>query len=707
MAMDTESSAAAPLLLGPPVIRGARPSSAAADAAPASHPFLDLLDAAFNAPSATEMKAALRPQRALTANCSATYSGSGNPCLDFFFQVVPSTPPERVRELLAVAWAHDPLTALKLACNLRGVRGTGKSDKEGFYAAALWMHAQHPKTLACNVAALAEFGYLKDFPELLFRLIHGPDVRKAAKEAAAADKARRKEKEFGKKREGLRARLAGRKRAREVVAAPAPVPTAKATFGDYLSAAISKSKSSKPVTTMQVETVPEAEPEAMEVDQKKAATPKRKPPRVMSKKTRKVAKLAVQSLETYYGDRSYRSLFDAVSEFFADLLASDMEQLGNKKKRKIGLAAKWCPTPGRSFDRTTLLCEAIARRLFPRGSDPEYADLSEEHYTYRALYRLRREVLVPLRKVLELPEVYMSAGKWDELPYTRVASVAMRRYKSLFEKHDEERFAKYLEDVESGKAKISAGALLPHEIAAPAYRGEDDQVSELQWRRMVDDLRAKGSLRNCISVCDVSGSMAGTPMEVCIALGVLTSELSDEPWAGKVITFHSRPSIHVIKGTTLRQKFKFVEKLEWHGSTNFQGVFDQILRTATEARLAPEKMIRTVFVYSDMEFDQASGRGYYNGEAYGSGSWDTDYKVICRKFTDAGYGDVVPQVVFWNLSDSKSTPVTSTQPGCAMVSGFSKNFLKIFLQNDGVVSPEAIMKEAIAGDEYQKLAVFD
>ncbi|KAM0900233.1 hypothetical protein ACQ4PT_020787 [Festuca glaucescens] len=703
MAMETESSAATHLLLGPPVIRGARPSAdAAADAAPASHPFLDLLDAAFNAPSAAEMKAALKPQRALTENCFATYSGSGNPCLDFFFQVVPNTPPERVRALLATAWAHDPLTTLKLSCNLRGVRGTGKSDKEGFYAAALWMHAEHPKTLACNVAALAEFGYLKDFPELLFRLIHGPDVRKAAKEAAAADKTRRKEKDFGKQREGLRARLAGRKRAREV---PVPVPTAKATFGDYLSAALSKSKSSKPVT-MEVETVPEAEPEAMEVDQKKAATHKSKP-RVMSKKTRRVAKLAVQSLETYYGDRAYRFLFDAVSEFFADLLASDMEQMGKKKKRKIGLAAKWCPTPGKSFDRTTLLCEAIARRLFPRGSDPEYAELNEEHYTYRALHRLRREVLVPLRKVLELPEVYMSAGKWDELPYTRVASVAMRRYKSLFQKHDEARFAKYLEDVESGKAKISAGALLPHEIAAPAYRGEDDQVSELQWRRMVDDLRAKGSLRNCISVCDVSGSMEGTPMEVCIALGVLTSELSEEPWAGKVITFHSRPSIHVIKGRTLREKFKFVEKLEWHGSTNFQGVFDQILRTATEARLAPEKMIRTVFVYSDMEFDQASGRGYYNGQAYGSGSWDTDYKVICRKFTDAGYGDAVPQVVFWNLRDSKSTPVTSTQPGCAMVSGFSKNFLKIFLQNDGVVSPEAIMKEAISGDEYQKLAVFD
>ncbi|KAK1651017.1 hypothetical protein QYE76_068822 [Lolium multiflorum] len=78
---------------------------------------------------------------------------SGNPILDFFFQVVPNTPPGRVHELLATAWAHDPLTTLKLVCNLCGVRGTGKSDKEGFYAAALWMHAEHPKTLAYNVAA--------------------------------------------------------------------------------------------------------------------------------------------------------------------------------------------------------------------------------------------------------------------------------------------------------------------------------------------------------------------------------------------------------------------------------------------------------------------------------------------------------------------------------------------------------------------------
>lgn len=72
----------------------------------------------------------------------------------------------------------DALTTLKFICNLRGVRGTGKSEKEGFYTAALWLHNNHPKTLACNIKAIADFGYFKDVLEILYRLLEGHGVRK-------------------------------------------------------------------------------------------------------------------------------------------------------------------------------------------------------------------------------------------------------------------------------------------------------------------------------------------------------------------------------------------------------------------------------------------------------------------------------------------------------------------------------------------------
>ncbi|KAH7856879.1 hypothetical protein Vadar_006537 [Vaccinium darrowii] len=95
------------------------------------------------------------PPMDFTENNSATYLATGNPCLDFFFHVVPNTPPEQL------------------------------SDKEGFYTTALWLHKHHPKTLACNVKAIAEFGYFKDMLEILYRILEGPEIRKKEKNGVA------------------------------------------------------------------------------------------------------------------------------------------------------------------------------------------------------------------------------------------------------------------------------------------------------------------------------------------------------------------------------------------------------------------------------------------------------------------------------------------------------------------------------------------
>jgi len=411
------------------------------------------------------------------------------------------------------------------------------------------------------------------------------------------------------------------------------------------------------------------------------------------------AEAAARAVEMYSNDPAYRFLHDRTADLFAGLLAEDMRKLADGKVREFSLAAKWCPSLDSSYDRSTLLCEAVARRLFPRGSSPELAaDLPDEHYEYRARERLRKAALVPLRCALKLPEVFISARAWDSVAYTRVASVAMKNYKDLFLKHDADRFNAYLADVKSGKKRIAAGALLPHEIIASlGDDGENDGgVADLQWQRVVDDMRALGRLTNCVAVCDVSGSMSGIPMDVCVALGLLVSELSDDPWRGRVITFSERPQLHRITGDTLPEKISFIRTMDWGMNTNFQSVFDKILEVAVGARLAPERMVRRVFVFSDMEFDQASAQ-----------PWETDYEAIVRKFTEAGYGAAVPEVVFWNLRDSKAVPVEAGQKGVALVSGFSKNLLKLFLDGGGVISPRAVMEKAIAGPEYDKLAVFD
>ncbi|KAM0895422.1 hypothetical protein ACQ4PT_023834 [Festuca glaucescens] len=656
-------------LLGPPAESLRAAAAAATAAAPATgDQFVDLLDANFNKPPPTP------PARTRTENNSPTFSTSGDPCLDFFFHVVPGAPPESVSSLLADAWAKEPTTALRLACNLRGVGGTGKSDKEGFYAAALWMHTCRPATLALNARSVAEFGYLKDLPELLHRIIHGGVSTR-------------------------RSRTPGKQAAQKggIVAGFHRSPSSGTPH---------RWKSSHPASTREAR-VAASNRRDQEISAQAAV-----------ERHKKRADAAARAVERYARDPNYRLLHDMTADLFADLLAEDMKKL-SEGKLDLSLAAKWCPSVDTCYDHSTLLCEAIARRLFPKGSAPQLPeDLPDEHYAYRSRELLRKEAYVPLRHALKLPEIFISSREWGKVVYTRVASIAMKNYKDLFVEHDHARFKQYLTDVKSGKVKIAAGGLLPHEILATVHI--DNEVSELQWQRTVDDLLAFGELNNCLAVCDVSGSMYGEPMDVCVALGLLLSELCDEPWRHRVITFSNRPQLHHVEGETLWEKCQFIRQMDWNMNTDFQAVFDQLLQVAVAGNLPPERMVKKLFVFSDMEFDQASSR-----------PWETDYEAITRKYSEAGYGEAVPQIVFWNLRYSYSVPVTAEQKGVALVSGFSKNMLKIFLGGEeeaisdtpgeeeaiagisgkeaipNIPTPRDVMDKAISGPEYEKLVVFD
>ncbi|KAI3858549.1 hypothetical protein MKX03_005597 [Papaver bracteatum] len=69
----------------------------------------------------------------------------------------------------------------------------------------------------------------------------------------------------------------------------------------------------------------------------------------------------------------------------------------------------------------------------------------------------------------------------------------------------------------------------------------------------------------------------------------------------------------------------------------------------------------------------------------------------------------VPEIVFWNLRDSKSTPVLGQQKGVAMLSGYMKNLMTLFLDGGdlGELTPIRVMEKAISGEEYSKLVVVD
>ncbi|XP_018907849.2 uncharacterized protein [Bemisia tabaci] len=241
-------------------------------------------------------------------------------------------------------------------------------------------------------------------------------------------------------------------------------------------------------------------------------------PRKTSQKSRAERRLqeAVTAVVTYEKDERYRRLYDVIAEYFAITLAADLKALETERKR-LTLAAKWCPSPDASYDLTTCLCEGIAKRMFPAEELGNGDGIDDVQHAYRARDALRKRVLVPLRSALQIPEIYISARRWNDLPYERVPSVAMKTYKELFLKRDVERFKEFLDKVSKGEKKIAAGALLPHEIVVAVRKAslnddaESTRVLELQWERIVADTRKAGTLGRTLAVCDVSGSMYWYP----------------------------------------------------------------------------------------------------------------------------------------------------------------------------------------------------
>ena len=121
-----------------------------------------------------------------------------------------------------------------------------------------------------------------------------------------------------------------------------------------------------------------------------------------------------------------------------------------------------------------------------------------------------------------------------------------------------------------------------------------------------------------------------------------------------------------------------------------------ILQLATSTKLRSEDMIKTLFIFSDMEFDACGGQQY-----------ETDYQLIKRKFADAGYQ--LPAIVFWNLRGGpRSKPVTKDENNVAMVSGFSGMMMKTFLEKGAVdfESPYQAMLDTL-GNNFDHLKVVD
>jgi hypothetical protein len=142
-------------------------------------------------------------------------------------------------------------------------------------------------------------------------------------------------------------------------------------------------------------------------------------------------------------------------------------------------------------------------------------------------------------------EQKMSKREWASIAYKTVPSKAMSVYSTAFGKHDPTGFAKYMEDVKSGKQTIHSGTLYPYDLIRNFRSNKNRDVVNEQWKALPN---YGENQENMLVMADVSESMMSggsgvAPIDVSISLAMYVSERNQGIFKDCFITFTIKPTL--------------------------------------------------------------------------------------------------------------------------------------------------------------------
>lgn len=357
------------------------------------------------------------------------------------------------------------------------------------------------------------------------------------------------------------------------------------------------------------------------------------------------------------------------SQLDADLTAADAGKAPS-------LLAKWLKTADASQEKTRKLGILTAQKLG------------------RTVYEYKRQVRA-LRKILRIVERDMSSNAWNEIRYDAVPSRAMMLYTAAFTKHDEDRFLEYLENVNTGKAKIHAKDLFPYDIAEKFLYTNVSKANEAsleaQWKALPDYVQAG---TNILVMADTSGSMYGRPLASALGLAVYFAERNTGAYHNLFMSFSSGPQFFETKGETLKQKFAYLKEKGdgiWDCNTDLSLAMHRILDVAVANHVPAEEMPKALVIISDMEIDECTDNNILL------------YDDIRQSFAKEGYD--VPNLVFWNVNSRHNVFHISANASYAQcVSGQSA---AVFHQviNALDMTPYEAMQRVIGSKRYEPITI--
>ena len=416
----------------------------------------------------------------------------------------------------------------------------------------------------------------------------------------------------------------------------------------------------------------------------------------------------------------YTDFEDALTGIIRYQLETDLEST------TPSLCAKWLPSPSSSSKNTRKLGRRLSHLLNFSGKkltgDP---DIDKEIKKEDNI--IFSKILTRLRKDLDIVEHYIATIDYYKIDYSKVPSVALNRYQSLFLKYDNARFMKWVYEAAEGKAKINSKRLYPFEIIKNIldnslhflYIRNENRISmtkaflaDAQWKNMEDVI--EGKELNWLVMADVSGSMEdydNIPIATSIATAIYCAEKTQGVFHNKFMTFSKKPEIVDIKGDTICEKVENAYRANFGVNTDLEKAFDLILEVAVNNKLKQEELPQTLLIISDMEFDEARGQYYYHDNEDSK----TLFKEIQEKFNKYGYE--MPTCVFWNVNADVKFPVDSEEKGCILLSGYSNNNFRALLGADLIqeephlidttekvtVTPYESMVSILNSERYEKI----
>ena len=372
----------------------------------------------------------------------------------------------------------------------------------------------------------------------------------------------------------------------------------------------------------------------------------------------------------------YDDLYELIGTPLEDDMWKAMKKQFEEDRRNletgkaISLLAKWIKTADASSPATRKLGILTAQKMgYP-------------------VYNFKRFVR-NMRKQIGVVESLMSAGKWNEIKYPEVPSRAMMIYRRAFAKHDPDGFNEFINKADKGEVKINASTLYPYDIVEKILCGrENNKVLEAQWKALPNYVE-QGT--NALIMADVSGSMCGRPMATSIGLAIYFAERNTGAYHNLFMTFSGNPQIVALKGETLEQKVRNVDKTNWDMNTDLKAAFKKVLDIAEKNNVPQEEMPKAIVVISDMEIDYC-----------GNKDW-TFYDKMANKFQKAGY--VIPNIIFWNVASRHDVfHADAKRKGVQLASGQSVTVFKQVLQNLGY-NPIEAMENTINSERYDCITV--